>query len=421
MPIVLFVGRQQAVVSPGALQLFSYDPPHVAAITIFDDGSSSMLTWPEATLAGSAVSISGSSFGSAPAPGWAANATDTAPSGGRTIVMLGNSRCLIVRMTQSNIVCLARKNRDILVVTVDGRASDGIALDYSSLLNIPVLVSARVDGYAAMSGPTAGGVLMRITGANFKERGWLRFGSAACSNATISVLDSLMTCTLPEGHGANIPMTFVVGMIESNTLLWIYGAPRIASVVPGVLPPRSCDVVLFGTDFGAFSSTRSFVSVTDVGNNGAQSNCTVLEWTHVRIACQRASVDGSTVIFSVTSYGLVGNAFQVPLEPPVIEFVVPRVLPTVGGNVVNVRGRHFGSLPVAIIDKKVCSIIFSSDDNILCLSPEGQGRNLQLVVRSMGLQSNATTAHFHNPEVQDTIPSHGPAAGLWKLRIIGGQ
>lgn len=418
--IMLTVGGQQAIVPVDGLTLFSYDPPQVVAITLFDDGTPSMLIWPEVSVAGTAISVSGSSFGPAPAAGWTAGIASSGNlEAGRTTVTLGSTSCLIVRMSQTGIVCLARVHHDFLVVTVDGRASKPQLFDYASALNIPVIVSARVDGYPPFSGPTAGGVILHVVGSNFKDRGWLRFGSGECMNASIVVTDSTLTCVLPEGHGAEIGITFVYGAIDSNTIFWKYGNPRISGVEPGILPSGRCIVSLVGKDFGKQAYASSFVSVTDSSNSGMESNCSVLEWTHFRIVCEKSATDGMAVLFTVTSFGLKGNTFSVPLEQPIIESVTPLLLPTAGGAVVHISGRNFGTRATVTIGSSQCIINFATDGDILCASPVGQGLNVQLVVWSIGLNSNSTVVHYIAPQIQHIVPDHGGTAGSWKMHIIG--
>ncbi|KAI9140026.1 hypothetical protein BKA69DRAFT_1082364 [Paraphysoderma sedebokerense] len=111
------------------------------------------------------------------------------------------------------------------------------------------------------------------------------FGARPCANVVL-LNDTDLTCVIPQGSGANCPLTVTVaGQNSTNTVSYSYDIPVITSVLPRQLVSANPTISLDGLNFG--ESTESRV-VTFVDVNSLQSYiCPTVVWiSQESLQCQ---------------------------------------------------------------------------------------------------------------------------------------
>lgn len=114
---------------------------------------------------------------------------------------------------------------------------------------IPVLVPASTT-----SGPTAGGTLLELRGADLGESSLLLPRTVSINQRDCEIQSAghnLITCRLPEGEGANLPMSIVVDGQTSNTLPFSYLPPTISGLSHATGPTAGGSLLrIYGSQFG---------------------------------------------------------------------------------------------------------------------------------------------------------------------------
>jgi hypothetical protein len=118
-------------------------------------------------------------------------------------------------------------------------------------------------------------------------------------------------------------------------------------------------------------------------------------------------------------------------RPPSVEIISPRILNTDGSTMVTFTGNDFGCcgddcvtecfvlpkngtlrIPEVRMDGKECTVISFNNTRIRCLSPEGQGLGVQIMVTVGGQTVSVPIAvEYEKPHIDSFTPSHGPTAG----------
>jgi hypothetical protein len=105
---------------------------------------------------------------------------------------------------------------------------------------------------------------------------------------------------------------------------------------------------------------------------------------------------------------------------PVIESISPTTGPTQGGIDLTLTGTGFFSSGASVtVGGAVCAVTSQGDTHVVCILPEGQGRDLPVVVTVGGQTSNSVSFSYDAPEIHSISPTKGPAQGGIDLTLVG--
>lgn len=158
----------------------------------------------------------------------------------------------------------------------------------------------NIAGVSPLSGPTAGGTLLTITGAKFGSTpGIVRLNDVALM--PVSWSNTLVRATVPPGVGLNLPIQIVNLEHCSNqgqsppSLRFSYAAPLIATIHPTSGPPGGgTSITISGQNFGAAAG----VAALDGTPMAVQS------WSHTQvIALTPAGCEASLPVLIQTLSG----------------------------------------------------------------------------------------------------------------------
>jgi hypothetical protein len=172
---------------------FSYDPPTVSSVTPSNG----------ATLGHTPITIRGESFG---------------PSGAGRAITVGGGQCPLVggvatSHTELQGTLPEGQGHDLAVhVTVDGLAS---TVDGTFSYDPPSITAVNPT-----SGPSAGGIIITITGENFGTQAFASVGGADCPAVTQT--HSSFECTAPAGFGTDVDVQLTAGGQSSNSRPFSY-------------------------------------------------------------------------------------------------------------------------------------------------------------------------------------------------------
>jgi hypothetical protein len=235
------------------------------------------------TAGGLTVTITGTSFGSTPT------------------VSIGGVACPIVSATNSQIQCTAPAGAGTrsVVVTASAQSSSPFFVTASA----PTLTSIN-----PVSVPTAGGMTVTLTGTNFAAAptSVVVTMNGVAVNVSSRTQTSLQVST-PPGQSFNLPVKVVVDGQTSNTIVFNYTAPTIASITPASVPRTAgSQLTVLGSNFGLTPS------VLVNGATCPPSGPT----THTSITCVVPSATGQTSgLVIVQSGGQLSNSAMLAYDP----------------------------------------------------------------------------------------------------------
>jgi len=276
-------------------------------------------------------------------------------------------------------------------------------------------------------------------------------------------------CLTPPGAGKGVPIIVVVPGGQSRVndqFLFSYAPPSISDAVDVVYPTVSylspkingvslngiptvgTDIILKGQNFGAANVPLldpAEVEITLAADSLDLSarrliKVPVSNWTHTRLVFTMPPGQGKVVKlrFIVAgqtttdplSDGSVRTADTVRYRAPQVTSIIPQLEPTLGGSVLLVKGTDFGTgdssssieagKPIVTLGGKPCELptwyTHSENHTILyCILPEGQGKNLPVLVTVAAQTSSSTalsTYTYAPPIIFNISHKSGPTSGL---------
>ncbi|HYD49457.1 MAG TPA: IPT/TIG domain-containing protein [Terriglobales bacterium] len=342
------------------------------------------------TLGGTTLTINGSNFGTSGAS-----------------VTIGPWSCPVSSQTPNQIICTTTSGsgHDLAVIVRVGPTASTNSVRWS--YNSPLLF-----GISPSTGPTAGGTDLILTGANFGATDvTVRVDGAVCP--ITQQTHGSVTCTLPPGQGAFVPVQVSVDGRSSNTLAFSYASPSLDEIAPtSGAATGGYPLTLIGSNFG----TSGDVTVGGL-------TCTPLSWSHSRIVCAIPRGSGSAPVI-VSSSGRVSAAltFTYDSNPiPIVAGASPQNQSTAGGAVITIFGANFGlSGALPFVGGKLCSPMAQTDTTIQCSLPDGQGRgNPITVTQGQQIGGGAVRYDYGGPAITNVIPTSVATAGGTPLTIQG--
>lgn len=206
----------------------------------------------------------------------------------------------------------------------------------------------------------------------------------------------------------------VSGQIATTALTFSYDLPAISQVLPATGSTQAGDlVVVSGTSLGATAGSAT------IGGNAAG----ISAWGHSSVTLIVPAGEGTgRQLILTTAAGFPSNALSFSYKAPVISFVNPSSLYTGGGpRSLTITGTDFGvnTPSVKIGSSLTCAVTSTSYGQIICTVPNAQGKSQPVQVTVAGQQSNIVLWSYSDPTLVQLIPSTGPSAGGFVLRVNG--
>ena len=242
-----------------------------------------------------------------------------------------------------------------------------------------------------------------------------------CLNARVTVEDTEIECTMPDGNGGDLNASITVKQQSSGETgngLFKYPDPIVTSVAPQLGPPGTLMYVT-GSNFGS-NPEDVVIFLEGAGDETCGGvNCTLsgLSQVHTQATCVVPVNVGSNILVRANVRGLKSAAnydATYSLPSPLIGTVGPAAT---AGSIVTVTGVNFGPsgecyknyFETVTIDGRDCTdpTVSVSGTEILCLSPEGAGKELDVFVQMRGAHTGTSGQRkfsYQPPNVISAVP-----------------
>jgi hypothetical protein len=299
---------------------------------------------------------------------------------------------------------------DVTITTPAGMSATSSA-DHFNYIAAPSVASLN-----PASGPTAGGTIVTITGANFTGASEVDFGTTAALAFTV-VSDTSITATSPAGTGVvDVTVTTPGGKstTSANDQFSYLAAPTVTSLNPAGGPLAGGTLVtITGTGFTGATAVH-------FGGNLA-TNLTVVSDTSITVDSPAGT---GTVNVLVTTPG--GTSATSPSDlfsyGPTVTNVTPASGPVGGGTLVTITGTGFTGATAVNFGPQVGSILNVNDTTINAYSPAGTGTVDVTVTTPTGTSAVSPDDKFTYvaaPTVTGVSPNVGPLGGGTVVTITG--
>ncbi|MCI0342026.1 MAG: IPT/TIG domain-containing protein [Planctomycetales bacterium] len=277
---------------------------------------------------------------------------------------------------------------------------------------------------APVTGPTAGGTAVTLTGTNFQAGATVAVGGAA---ATSVVLVSATSITAVTPAGAAGAANVVVTNPDSQAATLVNGftytsgaapAPTLASVSPASGPTAGGQLVtLSGTGF------QTGASVTFGGT--AATSVTVLSAGTLTCVTPATGTPGAVSVTitnpDTQSATLTGGYTYV--APPALSSISPTSGSSLGGTAVTLSGTSFQAGATVLVGASLAtSVAVTGTTTITCATPAGTG-TVNVTVTNPDTQSATLTNGYiyvaPAPTLASVAPSSGPTAGGTAVTLTG--
>ncbi|WP_181408820.1 IPT/TIG domain-containing protein [Schumannella soli] len=360
-----------------------------------------------------------------PVTGPTAGGTDVTITGtdldGVTAVQFGTTNGTIVSTTATQIVVTSPLHAAGSVDLVLRDPAGDVTIADGFLFRDPQAPTAA--GLTPLTGPTAGGTNVTITGTGFSAATGVTFGGVAGTSFTV-VSDTQITVASPA-HAAG-PVAVVVqhpdGASAPLAFTYTVATPVIGALTPNTGSTEGGEVVrVTGTALG------DATAVSFGGSAGTSITRVDADTIDVTTPAHAAGAVGVTVTTpGGTSLTLAGGfTFLQPAPQPTIGSLTPVSGPTGGGTTVTITGTGFtgttGSGAVTFGGTPAASYTVVSDTQISAVTPAHAAGAVDVVVTAPG--GTATQANGYSfrpgPEIVGLTPASGPTAGGTSVTIIG--
>jgi len=357
--------------------LFNYDAPAVDSISPNNAAASGNIP----------LTITGSNFGLS---------TPT--------VRIGTLLCPVVSTTTNvlphEVVCTVPRGTGLnLAVTLTVAEQTSVANDAARFSYLPPQLST----VSPAVGPTAGGIIITLSGSSFGVTGYVFVGGVACPVVNLQYSDSHIECQLPGGSGLiNDVEVQRDDQQRSMTLNFEYLPPSIASISPANGPTAgNFSVIVIGDNLGVASSRNVLTLGTGLCTPTGSG------WSHTRVECLAPEGMGRNITLQADVTGQLSNVNTIfSYDRVSVSSVSPSHGPTEGGVTITVFGDNFGTgTPEVFIGvdsaRKACLDVDRLNHTALtCTLPALQGNvETVLTVRVSDVDSNEIPFTYDSPVI----------------------
>lgn len=350
--------------------------------------------------------------------GATATITGTNFVNGATSVTIGGTAATVLSVPSgTSLTCTLPAHTagtaSVLVTTAGGTNSANSLYTY--------IAAPTVTAISPVSGASAGGTSVTITGTNFTSGSSVSIGGQPASSVSV-VSSTSITCTTHSGSAglASVVVTSAGGSNGANTLFTYLGPPTVSGISPSSGPiTGGTSVTLTGT---------YFTGATGVSIGGeTATNVSVVSQTSLTCTLP-AHAAGTASVLVTTPEGTNGaNTLFTYVVPPTVTNISPATGSSAGGTVVTITGTNFtGATGVTIRDQAATMVSVVNSTTISCITPAGGVGTASVVVTTPG-GSNAANSLFSYMPPPPTIdagedavsPSTGSTLGGTRVTILG--
>lgn len=284
------------------------------------------------------------------------------------------------------------------------------------------------------SGPTKGGTIVTIAGANFMNNAMVLFGETPATDVDV-VSQSEVKALSPSHAKGVVSITLVNPDGQSSTVnsAFTYLAPpTVVSVNPKSGPAAGgTKVTIQGTEFvygenEAEQSKVLFCTSFAQNQDCKQADFTktvVVDSTKIEVITpvHTAGITDVAIVNPDSQSGYLAKSFTFnPL--PVITGIQPASGTTLGGTQVTISGSGFQEgASVAFGSSLANNVVVASANAIVCSTPSGNGKVDVSVTNPDGGKATLTNAftYIPPPTISKIVPSVGPETGGISVTIEG--
>jgi plastocyanin len=252
-----------------------------------------------------------------------------------------------------------------------------------------------ITSFTPISGPTAGGTIVAITGTGFQTGATVKFGETNAVTSTVNGPTSITTTNPARAAGpVSITVTNPDGQSATSTTQFTYEtpSPTVASFTPATGSTSGGTVVaITGTNFQTAATVK-------FGNVGATST-TVNSATSIS-ATSPAQVAGPVTIAVTNPDGKSGTSagaftYVAPPPPPAINSFTPSTGPAVGGTWITITGSNFASIAAVRFGAAgAVAVTVVNATTIRALSPPLPAGQVSIMVLNADGQSATAASMF---------------------------
>jgi hypothetical protein len=373
----------------GAFSSFTYITP--PSITDISPSSGS-------TLGGTNVTITGTNFT------------------GATLVTFGGLAATTINVVNSTtITCITRDRSagagDVGIIVTTGGGPSAIFASSFTYFTPPVISSI-----SPLTGSTAGGTSVTITGTSFTGATLVTFSGIAATNLSI-VNSTTITCITP------IRSTGAAGIIVKT----LYGTSVAFSAFTYITPPNITGIspssggIAGGTNVTIRGTNFTGATLITFGGLSATSLSIVNSTT---ITCITPVRSAGAVGIIVTTGGGPSGAFSsfTYVTPPNITSISQLTGSTEGGTNVTITGTNFtGATSVTFDGLAATTINVVNNTTITCITPAHITGVVGIIVTTAGGSSDAFSSftYITPPNITDISSSFGSTLGGTNVTITG--
>ena len=302
-------------------------------------------------------------------------------------------------------------------VTVTTPAGTSATANADQFTYVP---APAVTGLSPVSGPTAGGTPVTISGADFTGATDVSFGPNAAITYTVDNATTI-TAASPAGSGiVHVMVTTPSGVsATSSTDQFTYVPQPVVTAVSPTSGPSAggTPVTISGTDFTGASgvSFGATAATTFTVDNGTQITATSPAGSGaVNVTVTTTGGVSATGVADLFSY----------IAAPSVNSVVPRGGVLGGGASITITGTDFEAV-TAVKFGATAATAFNVDNatQITATNPAGSAGTVNVTVTTASGTSATSTADTFTytaaPGVTAVSPSRGPTAGGTSVTITG--
>jgi hypothetical protein len=309
---------------------------------------------------------------------------------------------------------------NVAVTTPGGTAT--VANGYAYTAAAPTVTSISPS-----SGPTQGGTLITITGANFSGQPQVTVGGVQASSVTLISSTQIQAVT-PAGTGTKdvVVTTSFASSATSAADQFIYttGSPPPAplpTIAPSGISPASGptaggqNVTITGTGFtGASSVTFNSVAATKLQ---------VVSDTQITATTPPGAAGPATVLVTTPGGTASSTAYSYVPAAPTVTSITPNTGTTAGGTFVTIIGTNFLAGAVVSIGAAPTNVTVVSATTITATTAAHPAGQVNVVVQTTAGTGTATNLYTYLAQPVPTVtaisPNVGPTSGGTAVTITG--
>ena len=273
--------------------------------------------------------------------------------------------------------------------------------------------ASDIASLSPITGPTAGGTPVTITGSGFLGATGVTFGGTAGTNFAV-VSDTTVTVLSPPHGAGGVPVVVEdpAGNSASATFTFVPPAATTSLTPPTGPTTGNTVVTIRGTNL------TGTTGATFGGSSG--TNFTVINDTTVTVNSPAHAVGPVDVVVTSPDGTTVPQRFSY-VSPPTIASLAPTSGPTLGGTAVNIAGTGFtGTTAVTFGGSPATDLIVNSPTSLSVTTPPHSAGTVSVIVTTpTGSSQPGDFTFIDTPAISALTPTSGPSVGGTTVTIVG--